>query len=209
MRRHLLATAVVVLVAVGWWNLCVPRLVIYVDPALRGRIDERSLIERFREVGVSRVSLRPFQGDITLERGGKRVAVALVSRPGRNPLLKPADLERGLTGLGYTEDGIAGVYPEDVERFLVKHRRKYITAGLQGDWSVVRRSIETNTAVHEVWHAVAESHSHNPVDRSSVMYWNAAENALELGSQPLPFTQGHKDRLEKMFRPRWPWEDAF
>ncbi|MEW6279940.1 MAG: hypothetical protein AB1758_15025 [Candidatus Eremiobacterota bacterium] len=195
----------------AWWGiwLCRPELVVYLDPQLDGLVDPEAFASRFREAGVAHLRLRPYAGDVTLDSRGRTVCIAVVARPGRNPLLTPADLQAGLTGPGYTEDRLAGLYPEDLERFLVKHRRRFIQAGLQQDWGQVRRYLYTNTAVHEAWHAAAQSHSHNPRRVDSVMYWDAAGNVLQLGSRSLGFTDGHRERLRRMFRPRWPWEACF
>ena len=57
----------------------------------------------------------------------------------------------------------------------------------------------TNAAVHETWHAITLSTSHNVDDKTSVMYIDPGDAALEYGSLLMPFTKGHRDRLREMF----------
>lgn len=192
----------------GYWAL-LPTLRVYVDPDLAFEVDWVAFRDTFVAAGVDKVEL------VVLERSedvaarplgpsGRVLSVGLVSRRGRNPYLDAEALEAGKTGPGHTEGRLAVVHPDEIMRFLWKHRRRY-PGKPSPDWISVRGHLFTNTAVHEAWHAVANSHSHNPVDRDSVMFWDPGAAALEFGTRALPFTRGHRQRLQELFAPVRPW----
>ncbi len=195
MKRALVILLVVAALAGGAVVWRKPGLVIYLDPALRDQLDLTSLRRVFWRAGVWKLSLRPYQGDSTL-LGERTIAIELGQ--GRNPLLTPETIERGFTGPGHTEERVARVYPEDIDLFMVKHHRKFMQAGYN-DWERMRRRLMTNTAVHEAWHAITLSHSHNVTDLDSVMYKDPGKGALSYATRELNFTRGHLERLHEIF----------
>jgi hypothetical protein len=142
--------------------------------------------------------------------------IVLEGRRGPNPHVPPDSRARHMLGPGYTEGDTAVVYVDELRAYLVKHHRVWMGPPSPSApspppeepggrlWTEIWTHLVTNTAVHESWHAVTHSHSHNPVDVNSVMYANAADNTWQLGRIWLPFTRGHRDRLEEMFGPARP-----
>ncbi|MBI3929214.1 MAG: hypothetical protein HY319_26955 [Armatimonadetes bacterium] len=191
-----------VLAAILWW-CCHPRLIVYVDPSMLSELDLSAYRRAFHQAGVVRltvVSRLPEGRSLgDLPHG---VAIEVVNRSGRNPLLDAESLALGLTGPGHTQDRTAVVYPEEIDAFLKKYRDTYARAGSQ-DWGEVRTRLVTNTAVHESWHAITRSHSHNPRDKDSVMFIDPGKACVEFGTQNLRFTLGHRDRLQEIFAPAW------
>lgn len=181
-----------------WWSR-LPVLTVFVDPALRSELDTFSYRQVFAEAGVFRVKVLPFAGDERLlgDHDGNR-SIAIVLENKRNPLLDDEMITQGLTGPGYTEGWIAKVYAPDIDLFL----EKYSAAWAEIDRSTVRRRLITNTAVHESWHAIAQSHSHNPVDQDSVMFMDPGKAPESYGGRVLRFTRGHLRRLQEIFSPR-------
>lgn len=169
-----------------------PGLVIHLDPALGRELDLLSVRRVFWRAGVWKLRFAGREGEL-----GPR-AVALELGRGRNPLLTPQMIAQGLTGPGHTEDRVAQVYLEDIDLFLVKHRHKFTEAGYYNQ-AAVRRRLITNTAVHEAWHAITLSHSHNVTDTDSVMFKDPATGALSYGTRELNFTRGHLGRLQEIF----------
>ncbi len=182
-----------------------PRLTIHLDPKLLQTIHLADFTAAFRDAGVSRLSVLPGPPPSNLGRHGRDIEVAVVLSPERNPLLDSDMLRQGLTGPGYTVGWVGYVYAPDIDLFLAKHRARYAAAGVR-DLNAVRRRLITNTAVHEAWHAIAQSTSHNVADLDSVMYIDPGKGAIPYGTQPLAFTRGHRDRLADLFRPRG-WRD--
>lgn len=104
----------------------------------------------------------------------------------------------GLTGPGFTEGRKSYIYGPDVKAFLAKHKPKFRQAD-KTNWKEIERRMVTNTAVHEVWHAVCLSKSHNPVDSDSVMMLDPGKHVLAFGTERLYFTKGHRQRLMQQF----------
>lgn len=200
------------LVGVATWYAVLPRLRVFVDPDLTPEVDWDAFRAAFHGAGVHRVELvvldsREAVKALALGPQARSMDIALMSPRGRNPLLDAEALQAGKTGPGHTEGRVANVYPDEIARFLWKHKDRYRAAGTT-DWLTIRQHLYTNTAVHEVWHATANSHSHNPVDMDSVMYQDPGAGALSFGTRNLPFTRGHRDRLVEIFRPVLPWQDG-
>lgn len=189
-----------------------PRLRVFVDPALEHEVDWDAFRVAFQRAGVRRMEILVVPPEtipgLAVGPHGRTLDVGLLAPRGRNPLLGPEDLAQGKTGPGSTEGRLASVHPDEISRFLWKHRERYRSAAGAADWLAIRRHLFTNTAVHEVWHAAAYSHSHNPVDQDSVMYQDPGAAALAFGTGYLGFTRGHRDRLEALFRPVLPWQDG-
>lgn len=170
----------------------------------------------FRNAGVARIvflrdpDLRlaapPFPTVDTIDVAPAVVRIVLEGASGTNPHVSAASRRAHLFGPGYTDGDVARVYVDELRGYMFKHRQEWVTAfersrpdRAQVDWNVVWRHLVTNTAVHESWHAATHSHAHNVTDIGSVMYGNAADNVLLLGTEWLPFTRGHRTRLEEIF----------
>lgn len=200
------------LVGVAAWWAVLPRLRVHVDPDLAHEVDWDAFRSAFLGAGVYRLEIvemgsrEDVQG-LFLGPQPRSMEIALVAPRGRNPLLTEEAVEAGKTGPGGTDGRVAAVYPDEIARFMWKHRSRYQEAGTT-DWLSVRQHLFTNTAVHEAWHATANSHSHNPIDMDSVMYQDPGAGALAFGTRYLAFTRGHRDRLVEIFRPVLPWQDG-
>lgn len=193
------ALIVAVLATVSQWQRHSPLLTVHLDPMLMEVVYLDDFRRAFHDAGVARLDLLPGPPPSTLGRRGSDIEVAVVLSSLRNPQLDGEMLRLGLTGPGYTEGWVGHVYAPDVDLFLAKHRSKYEAAGFS-DLAAVRRRLITNTAVHETWHAIAQSTSHNVTDMDSVMYIDPGKAAIPYGTQALPFTRGHRDRLGELFR---------
>jgi hypothetical protein len=199
----LLLSALVVLLSLGaglfWW-FSHPRLVVRLDPELFRRLDKEAYVSALREAGALRIQLLESDSRIGLGRIGRTVIIAVVLSQDRNPELDEEMIARGLTGPGYTDGYVGYVYEPDVKLFIKKHRAAFQEAG-HLDWNEIERRMITNTAVHESWHAIAQSTSHNPKDKNSVMYMDPGKAPLSYGARKLSFTAGHKVRLQRIFQP--------
>lgn len=188
--------------APAYWWFRHPVLEVWVEPEMSEYLDFETFKVAFRNAGVRRIDLRQGLHSEPLGQFDGIVRIGLGLSPDRNPALDEEMLARGLTGPGYTE-GYRGIaYHPDIKLFLIKHRQKFIAAGIR-DWAEVERRLITNTAIHEAWHAITQSTSHNPVDVKSVMYMDPGRSPLGYGWERLQFTAGHKDRLQKRFSAQW------
>jgi hypothetical protein len=187
-----------------WWYSLRPILVVYVDADLSRHLDHARFKRVYREAGVWRI--RMLEGEPTQELGEApgEVRIALKLSQDWNPKLDEEMRARGYTGPGYTDLRTGIAYHPDIKKFLAKHRAKFQKAGLM-DWEALERGMITNTAIHEGWHAIAQSTSHNARDPESVMYENPSGAALNYCSNRMKFTAGHRDRLRDMFAPKYPW----
>lgn len=184
--------------ALAYWWFRHPLLQVWVEPEMAEYLDEEAFREAFKKAGVRRIKIRQGPNSDPLGEFEGLVRIGLALSPDRNPALDEEMLARGLTGPGYTE-GYRGIaYHPDITLFMLKHRQKFMAAGIY-DWAEVERRLITNTAVHEAWHAITQSTSHNPVDVKSVMYLDPGRSPLGYGWERLQFTAGHKDRLHKKF----------
>lgn len=200
-RFVLLGVLLLALVMGAWQGY--PELRVYVDPHLDPRVDWEAFRRAFNRAGVARLRLLPLEGEPPLGAWPHQVAIALVQVGGRNPLLDEQARRRGLTGPGYTRGRVAQVYPDEIARLLWKRRREFGNSGRS--WPEIRLFFFTNVAIHEAWHAITGSHSHNVEDPASAMFYDPGAAALHLGSDYLPFTRGHRQRLQEIFAWRRPW----
>ena len=181
------------------WFLHLPTLVVYYEPEARHSVDWDGFLYPLREAGVRRIRLvegLPEANELGEKEG--TVSIGLVLSEERNPALDEDMIARGLTGPGYTIDWTCYVYKPDVELFLKKHQQSLRRAGAE-DWAEVKRRLVTNTAVHEAWHAINQSTSHNPTDPESLMFMDPGRSpATYCLDRPL-FTKGHRTRLKRRF----------
>lgn len=202
-RRVLWAVAVLAtLVLAGlllWWTR-LPRLVVYVQESSPGLLDRTHYRTVFREAGVWRLKLRDGEpAKLGWDSQSRTLAIELRLVDEANPKVDQSSRELGLTGPGFTEGRVSTVYLVDVKAFVVKHREDYLHLEAT-DWSAVERRLVANTAVHESWHAIALSASHNPTDKQAVMYIDPGRAAVEFGTTRMLFTRGHERRLREIFR---------
>lgn len=204
MKRRVLwaiaALAALALAALVFWWTRLPSLVVYLQEPTPGLLDRDHYRRVFREAGVFRLELRqgpPTELGYNQERQELVIELRLVDQA--NPKVDERSRELGLTGPGFTEGRISTVYLTDVEAFVIKHRREYMS-NQASDWNGVKRCLIANTAVHESWHAIALSASHNPTDKDSVMYIDPGRAVLQFGTTRMPFTRGHERRLREIFR---------
>lgn len=191
----------------AWWAT-LPGLRVYVDPDLAFEVDWFAFRKAFLDAGVRKVEVlaMPRSEDVLAQDLGpwrRRMSVGLLSSRGRNPLLTAEDEKNGRTGPGSSAGRLAVVHPDELARFLGKHRASW-PGTPEPDLVDVRRYLFTNTALHETWHAVTDSAAHNPVDREAVMFGDPAANAAELGSRFLSFRGGERQRLVELFAPVLP-----
>lgn len=183
----------------GWWSR-LPVLVVYYGPEAKQAIDWDGFLAPLREAGIQRVQLvegLPPEG--TLGETPRRVSIAVALSNERNPALDEEMLARGLTGPGYTLERTCFVYKPDVALFLAKHKGSLKALGAK-DWDQVKRRLITNTAVHEAWHAITQSTSHNPRDPESLMYMDPGRSPQTYCLERPHFTLGHRERLRERFR---------
>ena len=164
-------------------------------------LDRPSYIQVLREAGVRRIRLIEGEPTEPLGESGGEIRIALALSKENNPKLDDAMRAKGYTGPGYTDRRTGIAYKPDIDRFLKKHKEKFRKAGLL-DWDALERRMITNTAVHESWHAITQSTSHNTTDTTSVMYENPSGAALNFCNTKMKFTAGHRDRLVKIFAGR-------
>jgi hypothetical protein len=187
-----------------WWYSLHPVLVVYVEPEMSRHLDHDRFKRVYREAGVRRIRL--LEGEPTEELGEApgEVRIALSLSQGWNPKVTEEMRARGSTGPGYTDHRTGIAYHPEIKQFLKKHRVKFRQAGLL-DWNDLERKMITNTAIHEGWHAIVQSTSHNTRDTQSVMYESPSGAALNYCSDRMRFTAGHRDRLGSMFSAKYPW----
>lgn len=186
-----------------WW-FSHPILIVHLDSPLTQNLDKAAYRSAFFESGVKRVRLME-DSEVAEEELGEKsgeVLIALKLSDERNPEIDKEGLEQGLTGPGYTYGYVGYVYAPDVDLFLNKHKATLIERGVV-DMEKARRRLITNTAVHESWHAIAQSVSHNPKNTDSVMFIDPGRIPEKFAGERLRFTEGHKVRLTRIFKPEF------
>lgn len=187
-----------------WWYTRHPVLVVYVDSAMAEKLNRAAFLRVYQEAGVRRIEMIVGEPVEPLGEYGTEVRIALKLSPGWNPKVDKELRDKGSTGPGYTDRRTGIAYLPEIRKFMTKHRRKFQEAGLL-DWDHMERCMITNTAVHEGWHAITQSTSHNARDVDSVMYLDPGRAVLNFCASEMRFTAGHRDRLEDMFSPKYPW----
>lgn len=194
----------VVGVGFAWWYTLHPVLVVYLDPELSQHMDRARFKRVYRDAGVWRI--RFVEGEPTEELGETRgeIRIALDLSQDWNPKVTDEMRAQGSVGPGYTDRRTGIAYQPEIKQFLKKNRAKFRQAGLL-DWNTLERHMITNTAIHEAWHAITQSTSHNTRDKESVMYESPSGAALNYCSNRMRFTAGHQKRLHDMFSAKSPW----
>lgn len=195
---------VVLLVLIGaslivWWK-SLPQLVVYRGLEAQSQVDWAAFCRPLRDAGVRRIALMDGVPDRPLVETPRRVEIAVMISPDRNPALDQEMIALGLTGPGYTIGRHCYVYDPDISLFLAKHKPELTQLGVE-DWDLARRRLITNTAIHEAWHGITQSTSHDPIHTESLMFMNPGASPRTYCIDWPLFTRGHKKRLEQRFRP--------
>ena len=195
---------VVLLVLIGaslivWWK-SLPQLVVYRGLEAQSQVDWAAFCRPLRDAGVRRIALMDGVPDRPLVETPRRVEIAVMISPDRNPALDQEMIALGLTGPGYTIGRHCYVYDPDISLFLAKHKPELTQLGVE-DWDLARLRLITNTAIHEAWHGITQSTSHDPIHTESLMFMNPGASPRTYCIDWPLFTRGHKKRLEQRFRP--------